>query len=136
MRLFSYRVLLTSFAVLLAASCGSKPEEHSRDGDWEPIQVDKEEVVFTKEGGTQIVTELNYPVWWIASASIKEGDNWVVYPNDSPRLNCFEGDWFHVSVPDNAGRNTLIISVDNNIMEESRQCILDMVSGDVFILAI
>lgn len=47
--------------VLLGSSCN----RILKDGDWDPIKMDKSEVHFTSNGGEETVTSLNYGSWWI-----------------------------------------------------------------------
>ena len=50
--------------ICFASSCEETIFE--KEGDWDPIELDKTHVYFPPEGGQNTVSALNYSRWWIS----------------------------------------------------------------------
>ena len=50
--------------ICFASSCEETIFE--KEGDWDPIELDKTHVNFPPEGGQNTVSALNYSRWWIS----------------------------------------------------------------------
>ena len=62
MKRFAYAIALVA-TLFCASSCEETIFE--KDGDWDPIELDKTHVNFPPEGGQNTVSALNYSRWWI-----------------------------------------------------------------------
>lgn len=130
------------FAMLLVATISSLMScEHVicvDDGAWDPIELDRNHVNFTQEGGQTVVTALNYPRWWISGGydmEIGQGD--YIYPTssggeDACTHDILEGSWFYISVPDKGKSNLVIITVDLHYDMKPRSAIVEMQAGNAF----
>lgn len=117
-------------------------EKNMSDGLWAPIELDKPEVTFPAEGGTEIITALNYEAWWIEYGyeDVQNVNGELVYSNfvcasSSAGAECpdiLEGGWYHVSIPNRGQSNQLLITVDAKYEAKPRQATIEMESGDVF----
>lgn len=115
------------------------------DGGWPAIQLDRPEVSLPSEGGTIVVSMLNYKSWWINGGYSAEpdeegiwqrvGDYFHAISSDGEQACSFdilEGDWFHAVVPNKGDSNQLFITVDQNYLAKPRHAIIEMECGDVF----
>lgn len=137
--LISCLVTTTIFTLFLCAC-----EEKLVDGDWDPMELDKEELIFTSDGGEQKVVVLNYNHWWISGAytdmiNVDGKFEYLdyIYPTyiedeDKFSFNILDGGWYHVSVPNKGLSNTAVIKVDSNDTNQPRQAVIIMTAGDVF----
>ena len=138
------RIITLLAALACICSCDGVFENKVLDGRWEPMELDRQHLNFTSEGGEQVVVVLNYSRWWISGAydyaKMFDGklECWnYVHPTSSGgeetcTFDILDGGWYHVSVPDKGRSNTVIIKVDQNIPAKPRQAIIDMTAGDVF----
>ena len=114
---------------MVATSC-----DEPMDGDWSPIEVDKQQLEFTSAGGGQAVKMLNYGHWWIGVGYEDNGGAEyinIVYPEhgDASRL---DGGWYHVTVPAGKGGNAAVVVVDENCTGKPRRAKIEMTVGDAF----
>lgn len=121
--------LLTLLLCMVATSC-----DEPMDGDWSPIEVDKQQLEFTSAGGEQAVKMLNYGHWWIGVGYEDNGGAEyinIVYPEhgDASRL---DGGWYHVTVPAGKGGNAAVVVVDENCTGKPRRAKIEMTVGDAF----
>ncbi|MBR3568386.1 MAG: BACON domain-containing protein [Salinivirgaceae bacterium] len=107
--------LIALFAT--AISC----TKESKDGDWDPMKLSKNEIVFPAEGGTDSIKVKNYSSWWISS----------VFVNNSDDFRSTKADWMEVVVP-NDKRNWVFVTVSENTTDSIRQAYLEMTAGDIF----
>ena len=63
MKRFVYAIALVA-TMFFASSC--EETIFQKDGDWDPIELDKTHVNFPPEGGQNTVSALNYSRWWIS----------------------------------------------------------------------
>lgn len=131
-----------AFAALVLS--GSSCNRFLKDGDWDPIKMDKSEVHFTSNGGEETVTSLNYGSWWINGGyedfQIVNGQgqyvNYVMAGStdgqEAYTYDILDGGWYHASVPEKGRSNKLIITVDQNYTAKPRQATIDMEAGDAF----
>ena len=134
MKRFVYAIALVA-TMFFASSC--EETIFHKDGDWDPIELDKTHVNFPPEGGQNTVSALNYNRWWInggyelssheyTQPTSSEGDEVCTY-------DILDGGWYHVSVPDKGKSNTIIITVDPlNGDGNPREAIIEMQAGDAF----
>lgn len=94
------------------------------DGDWDPMKLSKNEIVFPAEGGTDSIKVTNYSSWWISSVQI--GKNY--YCDDS---HSTKADWMEIVVP-NDKRNWVFVTVSKNTTDSLRKATLVMTAGDIF----
>lgn len=94
------------------------------DGDWDPMKLSKNEIVFPAEGGTDSIKVTNYSSWWISSVQI--GKNY--YCDDS---HSTKADWMEIVVP-NDKRNWVYVTVGENTTDSLRKANLVMTAGDIF----
>lgn len=94
------------------------------DGDWDPMKLSKNEIVFPAEGGTDSIKVTNYSSWWISSVQI--GKNY--YCDDS---HSTKADWMEIVVP-NDKRNWVFVTVSENTTDSLRKATLVMTAGDIF----
>ena len=130
-------ILLLTLALCL--SCKEQME-----GGWDPIKVDKSEVVFPSSGGEETVTVLNYEGWWILYGyeDRQKIDGVWQYINqvrsatsegaDPYSYDILEGGWYHAHIPNKGVSKQLVIAVDKNETGKSRQAIIEMECGDAF----
>lgn len=121
------------FALLLCAVVTSCDEP--LDGDWPPIEVDRQQLEFASVGGAQTVTMLNYNHWWIGVGYEDDGDAEyinTVYPEQG-NSSSLDGGWYHVTVPAGKGSNSAVVVVDENCTGEPRRAKIEMTVGDAFI---
>lgn len=122
-------ILLTAVACL----CGCE----QKDGDWEPMRLDKQELTFSSEGGEQVVTVTNYSRWRISGAYDDNNKQNYIFPTSTDGEEAYtydilDGGWYRVTVPDKGRSNTVVISVDPKDTAKPRMAIIDMTAGDVF----
>ena len=128
--------VLSLFALLLSVVFCSCDEP--MDGDWSPIEVDKQQLEFTSAGGEQAVKMLNYGHWWINGgyegvAQVNGTSEYVNYVHPEPgEFYSLDGGWYRVAVPDGEDRNVAMVVVDSNDTGESRQAKIIMTVGDAF----
>lgn len=141
MKRFVYAIALVA-TMFFASSC--EETIFQKDGDWDPIELDKTHVNFPPEGGQNTVSALNYSRWWISGgyevtriddhkinsdyihASSSGGDETHTY-------DILDGGWYHVTVPDKGKSNTIIITVDPLSGDRlPREAIIEMQAGDAF----
>lgn len=133
MKRFVYAIALVA-TMSFASSC----EEiiFQKDGDWDPIELDKTHVNFPPEGGQNTVSALNYSRWWICGgyesspleythATSSDGEE--VHTSD-----LLDGGWYHILVPDKGKSNTVIITVDPHDDTKPRQATIEMQAGNAF----
>ena len=122
--------LLTLLLCAVVTSC----DEPMLDGDWPPIEVDKQQLEFTSEGGEQTVTMLNYNHWWIGVGYEDNGGAEylnIVYP-EYGNSSSLDGGWYHVMVSAGKGSNAAVVVVDENCTGEPRRAKIEMTVGDTF----
>ena len=107
--------LIALFAT--AISC----TKESKDGDWDPMKLSKNEIVFPAEGGTDSIKVKNYSSWWISS----------VFVNNSDDFRSTKADWMEIVVPDDK-RNWVYVTVGENTTDSLRKATLVMTAGDIF----
>ena len=134
-----FQTSLFAIAIIAVCSC----EELQKDGAWDPIELDKNNLEFSSQGGQETVTALNYTSWWISggyeSATQVNGEwkyiNYVYATSsreDTNTSDVLDGGWYHVAVPNNGKRNTAIITVDSHDGPKPRQAVILMQAGDAF----
>lgn len=116
------KVIAISLIALFATAISCTKE--SKDGDWDPMKLSKNEFVFPAEGGTDSIKVTNYSSWWISSVQI--GNNH--YCND---LHSTKADWVEIVVPDDK-RNWVYVTVGENTTDSLRKTYLVMTAGDIF----
>ena len=111
------------------------------EGDWPAIQLDKDELHFSTEGGTDTITSLNYPGWWICHGydDAWNVDGKIEYKNFVSANNNTGGQYFsymdcgwYFAYITNELKNQLVITVKNNTTGEPRKATIEMESGDAF----
>ena len=115
------------------------------DGGWPAIQLDRPEINLPSEGGTMVVSMLNYKSWWINGGYSAEPDeegvwrpieNYILATSSDGEQACtydiLEGNWFHAMVPNKGQSNQVFITVDQNYLAKPRHAIIEMECGDVF----
>ena len=135
-----FQTSLFAIAIIAVCSC----DELQKDGAWDPIELDKDNLEFSSQGGQETVTALNYTSWWISGgyevtciddqkiksdyihASSSDGEETHTY-------DLLDGGWYHVTVPDKGKSNTIIITVDPLSGDGNpREAIIEMQAGDAF----
>ena len=111
------------------------------DGNWLPIQLDKDELHFSAEGGADTITSLHYSHWWICygydDARMVDGKTVYknfVYANNNlggQYLSFLDGGWY-VAVISNECKDQLVITVMKNTTGEPRKATIEMEAGDAF----
>ena len=101
-------------------------EEPRKDGDWEPIDLSISELTFGLEGGTQSVTSLNYPNWWISSICIPNNGEELWYTTSYPEIYTLSVEGLSAV----AKTNTVEVTVD--VSSTPRNWSLEMTAGDIF----
>ena len=139
MKRFVYAIALVA-TIFFASSC----EVFQKDGDWDPIELDKTHVNFPPEGGQNTVSALNYSRWWISGGyeiiriADQKIDSDYIHATSSDGEDAFtydilDGGWYHVTVPDKGKSNTIIITVDPLSGDRlPREAIIKMQAGDAF----
>ena len=139
MKRFVYAIALVA-TMFFASSC----EVFQKDGDWDPIELDKTHVNFPPEGGQNTVSALNYSRWWINGgyeiiriADQKIDSDYIHATSsdgeDAYTYDILDGGWYHVTVPDKGKSNTIIITVDPLSGDRlPREAIIEMQAGDAF----
>ena len=145
--------IIFSLAVfcLMSVQCSEKqlqPQPKSRtnnvEGLWDPIELDNAQAAFSFFGGTQVITALNYSVWWINGGY--EGIEWVdghtEYVNyvfsestdgrEACTYDILDGGWYRAYVPEKGRSNRLVITVSPNMTGDTRKAYIAMESGDAF----
>lgn len=133
-------VLFQAFAVLsvIAAfsffSCSNSDNNEIPDGNWDPMKIDKSEIVMSQAESCDTIKCLNY-YWWITD--VEENVNgvkqihYVPYnPTDTDYCS-LEGEWYSLRVPQD-NRNLLIIKCKENANHDKRELIIGMSAGDIF----
>jgi hypothetical protein len=126
-------VLLAFIASFVFISC----EKQIADGDWDPIEVNKETLNFPKEGGVDSVYTQNYASWWICSGDQGETGNHIepttIKGEDGKTYQQIDGDWFKVTVlRQKPHSNTAVVWVMKNDTDSTRQAGFCMTVGDSF----
>ncbi len=133
-------VLFQAFAALsvIAAfsffSCSNSDNNEIPDGNWDPMKIDKSEIVISQAESCDTIKCLNY-YWWITD--VEENVNgvkqihYVPYnPTDTDYCS-LEGEWYSLRVPQD-NRNLLIIKCKENTNHDKRELIIGMSAGDIF----
>lgn len=124
-------VLLAFIASLVSISC----EKQIPDGEWDPIEVNKETLNFPKEGGVDSVYSQNYTSWWISSGYQGEPGNHIepttIKGEDGKTYQQIDGEWFKVTVL-RPHSNTAVVWVKKNDTDSTRQAGFCMTVGDSF----
>lgn len=126
-------VILFVMSILAMSSC-------ERDGEWDAIELNRDHVSFSSEGGQSIVTILNYGGWWISGGySIVVDDQ----PNPSDYINAtsseganglsdtLDGGWYRALIPEKGRSNTVVIIVYPN-EGAPRRTFIQMSVGNAF----
>ena len=141
MKRFVYAIALVA-TMFFASSC--EETIFQKEGDWDPIELDKTHVNFPPEGGQNTVSALNYSRWWINGgyeiiriADQKIDSDYVQATSsdgeDACNYDILDGGWYHVTVPDKGKSNTIIITVDPLGDDRlPREAIIKMQAGDAF----
>lgn len=119
-------VLLAFIASFVFISC----EKQIADGDWPPIEVNKEKLYFPKEGGEETISSLNYKSWWISDRYNPEFTTFK--GEDGHTYEKLDGGWYTVTMRRKPHSNSAVIQVQKNDTETPRQAIFDMTVGDSF----
>ena len=124
-------VLLAFIASFVSISC----EKQIADGDWPPIEVNKETLNFPKEGGVDSVYTQNYTSWWISSGYQGESYNHIepttIKGEDGKTYQQIDGDWFKVTVlRQKPHSNTAVVWVKKNDTDSTRQAGFSMTVGN------
>ena len=130
-------VVLTVFCVI---SCISEDIE----GNWDPIQVDREHsmLLFSAAGGCDTIRLQNYEGWDLIE--VKEETNGFAndeyisktvyrYPDkngDVSTRNVITGEWYSVQIPEE-NRKVLIVQCNENVSNSPRNLTISVVVGDV-----
>ena len=109
----------TTVRIIQASKQGD--DNNEVEGDWPAIQLDKDELHFSAEGGTDKITSLNYSGWWICHGN-NTGGQYFSY------MDC---GWY-VAYITNELMNQLVITVKNNTTGEPRKATIEMEAGDAF----
>ena len=133
-------VLFQAFAALsvIAAfsffSCSNSDNNEIPDGNWNPMKIDKSEIVMSQAESCDTIKCLNY-YWWITD--VEENVNgvkqihYVPYnPTDTDYCS-LEGEWYSLRVPQD-NQNLLIINFKENTNHDKRELIIGMSAGDIF----
>lgn len=133
-----------AMAALIMAGTSCDKVEYGKDGDWDPIKLDKPEVHFTADGGEETVTAKNYSRWWFIGGyeDTQYVDGRWEYVNyvyagstdgqEAYTYDILDGGWYHASVPNKGRSNQLIITVDPNPTARPRHATIEMEAGDAF----
>ena len=115
-----------------------------RDGRWPAILLDRPEVNLPSEGGTIVVSMLNYKSWWINGGYSAEPDEEGVWrpvedyifatssDGEQTTDDILEGNWFHAVVPKKGLSHQVRITVDQNYLAKPRHAVIEMDVGDAF----
>ena len=134
MKRFVYAIALVA-TMFFASSCEETIFEKEGDGD--PIELDKTHVNFPPEGGQNTVSALNYSRWWISGGYESSYKDYINATSSGGDETCtydvLDGGWYHVSVPDKGKSNTIIITVDPLSGDGNpREAIIEMQAGNAF----
>ena len=134
MKRFVYAIALVA-TMFFASSC--EETIFQKDGDWDPIELDKTHVNFPPEGGQNTVSALNYSRWWINGGYESSYQDYIHATSSDGDETCtydvLHGGWYHVSVPDKGKSNTIIITVDPLSGDGNpREAFIEMQAGDAF----
>lgn len=141
MKRFVYAIALVA-TMFFASSC--EETIFQKDGDWDPIELDKTHVNFPPEGGQNTVSALNYSRWWINGGyevtciADQNINSEYIHASSSDgyethTYDILDGGWYHVTVPDKGKSNTIIITVDPLSGDGNpREAIIGMQAGDAF----
>lgn len=134
MKRFVYAIALGA-TMFFASSC--EETIFQKDGDWDPIELDKTHVNFPPEGGQNTVSALNYSRWWINGGYESSYQDYIHATSSGGDETCtydvLDGGWYHVTVPDKGKSNTIIITVDPLSGDGNpREAIIEMQAGDAF----
>lgn len=134
MNRFVYAIALGA-TMFFASSC--EETIFQKDGDWDPIELDKTHVNFPPEGGQNTVSALNYSRWWINGGYESSYQDYIQATSSGGDETCtydvLDGGWYHVIVPDKGKSNTIIITVDPLSGDGNpREAIIEMQAGDAF----
>ena len=139
MKRFVYAIALGA-TMFFASSC--EETIFQKDGDWDPIELDKTHVNFPPEGGQNTVSALNYSRWWINGgyeSAVQVNGKWE-YTNyvhasssegeETNTYDVLDGGWYHVTLPDNGKSNNVILTVDPHDDTKPRQAVIVMQAGN------
>ena len=101
-------VLFQAFAALsvIAAfsffSCSNSDNNEIPDGNWDPMKIDKSEIVMSQVESCDTIKCLNY-YWWITDVEenvngVKQIHNVPYNPTDTDYCS-LEGEWYSLRVP-------------------------------------
>lgn len=132
-------VLFQAFAALsvIAAfsffSCSNSDNNEIPDGNWDPMKIDKSEIVMSQAESCDTIKCLNYG-WWINDVEDNVNGvkqiHYVPYNPTDTDFCSLEGEWYSLRVPqDNKG--LLIIKCKENTNHDKRELIIGMSAGDV-----
>lgn len=119
-------------------------ESQLMDGRWPAILLDRPEVNLPSEGGTIVVSMLNYKSWWINGGYSAEPDEKGVWrpvedyifatssDGEQTTYDILEGNWFHAVVPNKGLSHQVRITVDQNYLAKPRHAVIEMDVGDAF----
>lgn len=133
-------VLFQAFAALsvIAAfsffSCSNSDNNEIPDGNWDPMKIDKSEIVMSQAESCDTIKCLNY-YWWITDVEenvngVKQIHNVPYNPTDTDYCS-LEGEWYNLRVPQD-NQNLLIINFKENTNHDKRELIIGMSAGDIF----
>ena len=130
-------LVLTCMSLLLFACKDNGETNQKKHG------VDKDYILFTSDGGEEVVACLNREKWWIDSFEelVRINNEWQIVNSYDPEEWMFEyaddwlqldGDWYSVSVPETTGCAKLLIRVSPNETGNARKLLVGMESGNWF----
>lgn len=115
---------------LLACACSRHVVTSSKVGAWNPIELSKATVTFSKKGGTATVEAKNYTSWWINNICITGTDKFFyAEPGEGYTYRRAEGEGISAKVGEK--KNTVIITVDPS-SGERRSWDVNMQAGNAF----
>ena len=139
---FFFRFTIIVLTVFCAISCISEDLE----GNWDPIQVDREHpmLLFSVAGGCDTIRLLNYEGWdWIEVMEEVDGFDYVndeyrttmIYRHpdkngDVSTRNVITGEWYSVQIPEE-NRKVLVVQCNENVSNFPRNLTISVVVGDV-----
>ena len=132
--LFQAFAALSVIAAFSFISCSNSDNNEIPDGNWDPMKIDKSEIVMSQAESCDTIKCLNY-YWWITD--VEENVNGVKHihyvpynPTDTDYCS-LEGEWYSLRVPQD-NQNLLIINFKENTNHDKRELIIGMSAGDIF----
>ena len=100
-----------------------------KDGDWDPIKVDKSSFVLPVAGGEAVVNMKNYSSWWISDVAIivDSKKEWL----EQATFTELKNEWLDIRVLPQSP-NQVYINLEPNTGEK-REVVLTMTVGDTSI---